>query len=213
MLQKNGWKYIITRPNIIIGVARGNFMNFAISLAIYASIRKAKGEPLLFPGNETAWNAIVDHSDAPNNARFQLWTSTNENIRSEIFNIHDDDDAKFRTLWENTEKYFGFKHHEQTFNTKPYKHGDILISQFSIGEYVQNNKDVWDRLAKRDNLDSSAFDYGTWGFIDFVLGRAYDDHASMNKARKYGWTTKIDTSERYLKCFDRLRQMKIIPSE
>ena len=31
--EQHRWKYVITRPNIIIGVARGNFMNFATSLA------------------------------------------------------------------------------------------------------------------------------------------------------------------------------------
>ncbi|CAF3754618.1 unnamed protein product [Rotaria sordida] len=67
---KNNWKYIITRPNVIIGVSKGNFMNFAISLALYACIQKEKDQPLVFPGNEIAWNSIIDHSDALNNAHF-----------------------------------------------------------------------------------------------------------------------------------------------
>jgi hypothetical protein len=62
-------------------------MNFAVSLALYASIQKEKGQPLIFPGNEVAWNSILDHSDASNNARFQLWSSTNDKIQNEIFNI------------------------------------------------------------------------------------------------------------------------------
>ncbi len=101
---KYGWKYIITRPNIIIGVSKGNFMNFAVSLALYACIQKEKGQPLIFPGNEIAWNSIVDHSDARNDAHFQLWSSTNEKIPNEIFNIHNGDEAKFRTLWPKIEK-------------------------------------------------------------------------------------------------------------
>ncbi len=101
---KYGWKYIITRPNIIIGVSKGNFMNFAVSLALYACIQKEKGQPLIFPGNEIAWNSIVDHSDARNDAHFQLWSSTNEKISNEIFNIHNGDEAKFRTLWPKIEK-------------------------------------------------------------------------------------------------------------
>ncbi|CAF1055708.1 unnamed protein product [Rotaria sordida] len=75
---KNNWKYIITRPNVIIGVSKGNFMNFAISLAFYACIQKEKGQPLVFPGSEITWNSIIDHSDALNNAHFQLWSSTND---------------------------------------------------------------------------------------------------------------------------------------
>jgi hypothetical protein len=30
---------------------------------------------------------------------------------------------------------------------------------------MPKNKDVWHRLAKRDKLDESAFDYATWDFI------------------------------------------------
>jgi len=79
-------------------------MNFAVSLALYASIQKEKGQPFIFPGNEIAWNSLVDHSDASNNARFQLWSSTNDKIHNEIFNIHDGDEVKFRTLWPIIEK-------------------------------------------------------------------------------------------------------------
>lgn len=101
---KHGWKYIITRPNIIIGVSRGNFMNFALSLALYAALQKDEGQPLLFPGNEVAWNAIVDHSDAMNTARFQIWASTHDEIHNEEFNIHNGDEVRFRTLWPYFEK-------------------------------------------------------------------------------------------------------------
>ena len=79
-------------------------MNFAVSLALYASLQKEKGQPLLFPGNELAWNSIVDHSDAVNNAYFQLWTSVNDRIKNEIFNIHDGDEVTFRALWPKFEK-------------------------------------------------------------------------------------------------------------
>ncbi len=102
--EQNNWKYIITRPNVIIGVSKGNFMNFVVSLALYACIQKEKGQPLIFPGNEIAWNSIIDHSDAINNAHFQLWSSTNENVRNEVFNIHDGDVVRFRTLWPTIEK-------------------------------------------------------------------------------------------------------------
>jgi hypothetical protein len=47
-------------------------MNFAVSLALYASIQEEKGQLCIFPGNEIARNSIVDHSDTSNSARFQL---------------------------------------------------------------------------------------------------------------------------------------------
>ncbi|CAF3670925.1 unnamed protein product [Adineta steineri] len=212
--KKHNWKYVITRPDIIVGVSKGNAMNFAVSLAIYASIQKEKGQSFIFPGNEIAWNSIVDHSDALNTARFQIWSSTNNKINNEIFNIYNGDEVKFSTLWASIEKYFGFTHHEQTFHTpKDIKIGDIGVLQFSLEKYVSENKDVWERLAKREKLDASAFDYATWGFVDFGLGRAFDDHGDMTNARQYGWTVTVDTTECYAQCFDRLKKLKIIPSD
>jgi hypothetical protein len=79
-------------------------MNFAVSLAIYATVQKEKGEPLLFPGHEIAWNITLDHSSSLNNAQFQLWLSTNDETTNQIFNIHNGDKVQFRALWPKFEK-------------------------------------------------------------------------------------------------------------
>jgi hypothetical protein len=49
--------------------------------------------------------------------------------------------------------------------------------------------------------------------LDFIFGRAFDDHGDMTKARRYGWTTTVDTNECYIQCFNRLKQMGVIPSD
>ena len=48
---------------------------------------------------------------------------------------------------------------------------------------------------------------------DFVLSRAFDDHGDMTKARRYGWTTTVDTSQSYIRCFNQLKQMGVIPAD
>ena len=53
----------------------------------------------------------------------------------------------------------------------------------------------------------------TNSLLDFIFGRAFDDHGDMSKARKYGWTTTVDTAQSYIQCFDRLKSMRIIPSD
>ncbi len=54
----------------------------------------------------------------------------------------------------------------------------------------------------------------TWKILlDFVLGRTFNDHGDMTKARLYGWTTTVDTTESYIQCFDRLKKMKVIPTD
>ena len=49
--------------------------------------------------------------------------------------------------------------------------------------------------------------------LDFIFGRTFDDVGDMSKARQYGWTTTLDTSESYAQCFDQLKRAKIIPKE
>ncbi|CAF0874740.1 unnamed protein product [Adineta ricciae] len=203
--QKNKWNYSITRPNLIIGVSKGNFMNFAVSLAIYASVQKEKGEPLIFPGHELAWNIVLDHSSSLNNARFQLWAATNGHTANEIFNIHNGDKVQFRILWPKFEKYFGFAHHEQKFPENK------MAPQLVLFEYMTQNRAVWDEVVQRHNLDQASFDYATWMFSFFLLNVPYNIEGDLSKARKYGWTTTVDTADAYIQCFDRLKQMKVIP--
>lgn len=79
-------------------------MNFALNLAIYATIQKEKGEPLIFPGSEFCWNVVTDHSSSSINARFQLWSSTNKETANQIFNVHDGEKVRFRTIWPKIEE-------------------------------------------------------------------------------------------------------------
>ena len=74
-------------------------MNFAVTIALYAAVRKELGEPLLFPSNKKSWRRISDHSTASHNARFQLWAARNEAIQHEIFNIANGDLVRFEDLW------------------------------------------------------------------------------------------------------------------
>lgn len=80
-------------------------MNFAVTIALYASLQKELGRPLLFPGNAKSWLRISDHSTASNNARFQLWAVQNENIQNEIFNIANGDFVQMKTLWPKIAKF------------------------------------------------------------------------------------------------------------
>ncbi|CAF1384659.1 unnamed protein product [Rotaria sp. Silwood1] len=204
--QQNHWNYVITRPNVIIGVSKGNFMNFVLSLAIYAVIQKEKGEPLIYPGSETGWNVIVDHSSSWINARFQLWSSTNQKTLNQAFNIHNGDEFRFRNIWPKIEKYFGFAHHEQKFPA------DKNAPQLIISEYMPKQKELWHQIAKHNNIDESAFEYSTWTFMDAIVNIPFDVAADLSKARKFGWTTKIDSADCFIECFDKLKKMKIIPN-
>lgn len=40
-----------------------------------------------------------------------------------------------------------------------------LARTFSLGEYMQENKETWHQMVKKYNLDPKAFDFATWAFV------------------------------------------------
>lgn len=59
------------------------------------------------------------------------------------------------------DRYFGFEHHEQIL--------DESQAQIQLAEYMPKNRDVWNRIAQRENLDEKTFDYATWSFAGLYL--------------------------------------------
>ncbi len=46
---------------------------------------------------------------------------------------------------------------------------------------------------------------------DGSLKSANDRHGDLSKARQFGWTTQVETFDGYAQCFDRLKELKVIP--
>ena len=74
-------------------------MNFAVSLAIYASLQKALGKKFYFPGCKEHWEVRDDYSTATNNADFQVWASLNKQAGNNTFNTPDGPKVLTRDLW------------------------------------------------------------------------------------------------------------------
>lgn len=97
--EKHNWRWLITRPNTIVGIAKGNFMNIAISIGIYAALQKQLGQPFKYPGNAKSWNVIIDQSSAVNNADFHIWAATTPSAGNNVYNIHNGDKVVVKDLW------------------------------------------------------------------------------------------------------------------
>lgn len=74
--QGKTWHWSAIRPGVVGSPVPGNAMNLALSIALYASLCKALGLPLRFPGTLTTWHSIVDHTDADLLAEATLWAAT-----------------------------------------------------------------------------------------------------------------------------------------
>ncbi|KAH8549734.1 NAD(P)-binding protein [Umbelopsis sp. PMI_123] len=209
----NGWKWFVTRPNIIIGNSNASFMNLAVAVAIYATLLKELGKPLIFPGNAIEYDAVIDHSTAENTAAFQLFISTSDNIASGAYNITNGDKPSFKDLWPKIAKYFEMEISDPiTFDEKAKNPAEgSYYLQFSTVDFAKANRSVWDEIVKKHALKSNGFAQATWGFLDGIAGRTWADDSCPEKTRSTGWNRSIDTLQSYFDVFDEMKKDRIIP--
>ena len=74
-------------------------MNFAVSIALYASLQKELKRDFIWPGNEVEYNTHFDHSSADNNSKFQVYITVNDKVPSGAYNIKDNETGKFSEIW------------------------------------------------------------------------------------------------------------------
>ncbi len=89
--KKGGWEWIVTYPNNVIGVAKGNFMNLASSVAIYAAVNKELTRELEFPRSEKFYNMFDCFTDSKIHGKFNKWAALEPKCGNQSFNIHNGD--------------------------------------------------------------------------------------------------------------------------
>jgi len=72
-------------------------------------------------------------------------------------------------------------------------------------------KQAWERVADKSGIDKAIWEKATWGFLDFVLGRAMDINISCNKSRAYGFLEFQDTWQALETTFAEMENYKALP--
>lgn len=93
------WHWSAIRPSVVGGFSLGNPMNLALSIAVYASISKALGLPLRFPGKPDAYHSLMEMTDAGLLARATLWAATEPAAANQAFNINNGDLFRWSEMW------------------------------------------------------------------------------------------------------------------
>lgn len=236
--KKNGYDWVVTYPNDVIGVAKGNFMNLATSLALYVVVNKELSGELEFPGSEVFYNYFDCFTDAKLHAEFNIWAAQEPQCANQAFNVVNGDTETWANMWPKLAKRFGCKVPSKQFERKtpdssqmklaevpPYEDvagvtgmegkvpRGVVEQRIDLVKWSQKPeiKKAWDKIAEREGLEKDVFEKATWNFLGFVLGRNYNIVISMSKARKFGWTGYIDTWESLDNTFQRLEELKILP--
>lgn len=114
---RGGWEWICTLPNDIIGYAKGNFMNEATALGLYATVSKTlPGSQLTFPGNQANYFVYNNWTSSELHARFCLWAATAPGAGNNIFNVANGDTQSWQELWPRIAERFGCKVPEEMFS-------------------------------------------------------------------------------------------------
>jgi hypothetical protein len=84
-------------------------MNLCFPIAVYATVNKYLGEPLIYPGDRLAWQAPAYHSSAMLNGYLEEWSVLNENARNQKFNACDGDGFTQEGFWPKLASWYGMK--------------------------------------------------------------------------------------------------------
>lgn len=99
----------MTYPNDVIGIAKGNFMNLATAVGIYAAVTKELGRPLVFPGSPAFYTRFDCFTHAPLHARFNIWAALApaSAVGNQAFNVVNGDAESWQNMWPKLAAKFG----------------------------------------------------------------------------------------------------------
>jgi nucleoside-diphosphate-sugar epimerase len=198
--ERDGFTWSVHRPHTVTGVAVGNAMNMATTLAVYASICKATGRPFVFPGSRVQWDSLTDMTDARQLAKQQLWAATTPAAADQAFNITNGDVFRWKWMWGQIAEYFGVHPAEFPEKVSP------------LEEQMANDQGAWDDLVRAHGLKEADISrlISPW-HTDADLGRPIEVVTDMSKSRALGFKEFQASDQAFFDVFDTLRAQRLIP--
>ncbi|MCD7098359.1 SDR family oxidoreductase [Stenotrophomonas sp. MMGLT7] len=191
------WDAVVLRPDVVCGFAIGNPMNLAMVIAVYASISKALGLPLRFPGTATCYGKLAQVTDAAQLARGSVWAAT-EGRGGEAYNLTNGDVFRWYQAWHAIARWFDMEVGEP--QTIP------------LAQFMADKAPLWQSLVQRHGLQPVPYDQiAAWGFGDFIFRCDWDVISSTTRIRQAGFHDVVDSTQMFLRLFDEFRTRKVIP--
>jgi nucleoside-diphosphate-sugar epimerase len=197
---RDGYGWSIHRPHTIIGYAVGNAMNMGTTLAVYATLCKELGKPMVFPGSSVQWKSLTDMTDARLLAKHQLWAANTPAARNQAFNVVNGDVFRWSWMWKRLAAWFGVEAAELQGEGVP------------LEKQLVGAAPIWKQIAEKYALAEADLNVlsSAW-HTDADLGRPVEVVTNMSKSRKLGFTYYQPTEESFFDLFERLRQNRLIP--
>jgi len=192
------WSWSTVRPHAVCGFSTGGPMNLTLSIAVYATISKALGLPLSFPGKPGAYSALYQCTDAGLLAKSIVWMATEPKCANQAFNITNGDLIRWQYVWPKLAEFFQM--------------GVAPLRTISLTRTMADKGPVWDRIVADHKLKPHRYqDIVSWGYPESVFNSDYDIISNTGKARRFGFHDSLDTEDMFLRMFAEFRSNRIIP--
>ena len=198
--ERHNFSWSVHRSHTIIGHAVGNAMNMGMTLAVQASLCRARGMPFVFPGNEVQWSGLTDMTDASLLARHMSWAAQTEALLSQAYNVANGDLFRWRWMWPRIAELLDVKPEGYEGRPRP------------LDDQMHGLEPVWAELAERNGLaEKDLARVASWWHTDGDLNRPIECFTDMSRSRQNGFTEYVSTLNSFSLLFARLRQSRIIP--
>lgn len=192
------WHWCNLIPPFVSGHAVGNPMNLVLGVGLYASVSKALGLPLRFPGSARAYESLHQIADARQIGAAAAWAAGSEAADDQAFNVTNGDPVRWSRTWPQIAAHFGL----EVDAPKTLPLADVMPLQ---GE-------LWRRIAQEAGLRALAIEsIVNWDWVDYMLRMEHDVVLETGKIRRAGFHDCLDTGDVFVERLRELQEKKVLP--
>ncbi len=192
------WSWSALRPHFVCGVSAGYPHNILGCIAVYASVCKALGLPLRFPGAPGRYHALTMFTDAGLLARALEWAATTAACANQAFNLHNGDFVRWRDFWPKVAALFELP-------LGP-------VQRLPLAQFMADKEPLWAKLVARHDLQPRRVaELANWAYADGLWANDWDEMSSMTKARRFGFHDCLDSEAAMLASLAEYRRLRLVP--
>ncbi len=192
------WSWSLSRPHAFCNNRTDEPRNLILIVAIYASLLKEMGLPLVYPGTAHSYAAKTQFSWLPTLSRSIAWMMSQPQCANQAYNIVNGDPKSWAELWPVIADYFGMAL------------GPPDASAFA--GFVADKSPLWHAITTKYNLRATDLSsIAQWPYGDYVLSVQWDVVSDMDKALRDGFAERVDSEKMWTDGFDYFRAQRIIP--
>jgi nucleoside-diphosphate-sugar epimerase len=192
------WTWSASRPSYVCAVTPGKGRNLVSTLGAYATLCKAEGKVLDFPGSEQSFGSLTEVTEARLLARAMVFMAVTPAAANQAFNVTNGDAIRWREFWPKL---------AAQFEMQPGR-----ANAFRLAEWTRGKDAAWDRVVRAKGLRPMPLsDVANWPFGDFVFGQDYDVLSDLSKIRAIGFTESQDSTAMFFDMLNEYRAKKILP--